>query len=178
MTKLNTVAEMDVYVRRINPRSNDKLPQLLGAWSDWYKSLSWYERYISPDTARTARQRVSAIDGVRGGSRIGQESLVRGTIKKGSSGPDVEAWQKVVKVPVTGTFDSVTYDATVAYQKSKGLDSDGIVGPMTWGSVGTRKKIAVPDVLKGDMAKKIGIVLGIGVLGGIAAVAIPSGDKK
>jgi hypothetical protein len=53
-------------------------------------------------------------------------------LKRGSTGPDVEAWQRGIGVPViTGVFDEPTEQFTRMWQKSKGLDPDGIVGPLT-----------------------------------------------
>ncbi|MFZ9889556.1 MAG: peptidoglycan-binding domain-containing protein [Myxococcota bacterium] len=39
--------------------------------------------------------------------------------------------------PVDGIFGAKTEAAVVSYQRARGLDVDGIVGPQTWGSLGT-----------------------------------------
>jgi peptidoglycan hydrolase-like protein with peptidoglycan-binding domain len=62
------------------------------------------------------------------------------TIKLGSTGPDVSKWQDALtgagySVPSTGTFDQATDQATRAWQSAKGLVSDGIVGPASWGAM-------------------------------------------
>lgn len=62
------------------------------------------------------------------------------TIKLGSTGPDVTKWQEALTsagyaVPTTGTFDQATDQATRAWQASKGLTVDGIVGPASWGAM-------------------------------------------
>jgi len=68
------------------------------------------------------------------------------TIRLGSAGFDVMAWQNVLMsdVPSTrtrailasGIFDAGTEAATVAWQQSHGLQADGVVGPMTWKAAG------------------------------------------
>ena len=66
--------------------------------------------------------------------------MAHATIKLGSTGADVSEWQGLLTsagfpVAVTGTFDEATRLATVAWQKSKGLDADRIVGPKSWGAM-------------------------------------------
>ncbi len=65
----------------------------------------------------------------------------RVTIRRGSTGPDVELiqrWLGVVGpgVPGYGTFGPATEAAVERYQQMKGLAVDGIVGPMTWRAAG------------------------------------------
>lgn len=174
MTKLNTVAEMNEYVRKISVGKNPALDQLTNSWRSWYDGLTWYEKYMSTD-CKNGHDRLQAIDTLRGGSRIGQETLARATIKKGSTGADVSAWQKIIGVKVTGDFDDATKSATIAWQREKGLDADGIVGPNTWGSVKAEKKgFALPKI-----SRNVKIAAGVtfvGILGGIAAAFLP--DKK
>ncbi len=54
------------------------------------------------------------------------------TIRVGSRGPDVVAWQRHVDVADDGVFGTRTEEATRNYQVSKGLTADGVVGPQTW----------------------------------------------
>ena len=68
------------------------------------------------------------------GPIVGPGNIIRATIRSGSTGKDVEAWQAIIGVPVTGTFDSATVAATKKWQKDHGLTADGIVGPKTWGA--------------------------------------------
>ncbi|SDC81101.1 N-acetylmuramoyl-L-alanine amidase [Terribacillus halophilus] len=53
-------------------------------------------------------------------------------IKKGSKGKDVERIQRAVNVTADGIFGSGTEAVVKAYQKRKGLSTDGIVGLATW----------------------------------------------
>jgi peptidoglycan hydrolase-like protein with peptidoglycan-binding domain len=62
------------------------------------------------------------------------------TIKLGSVGSDVEAWQGYLTnagyaVPVSGVFDDATASQTKAWQAAKGLVVDGVVGPASWGAM-------------------------------------------
>ena len=59
------------------------------------------------------------------------------TIAKGMSGADVTVWQALMvargyECPVNGTFEDKTHESTVEFQRSAGLASDGIPGPLTW----------------------------------------------
>ena len=65
-------------------------------------------------------------------------------LKKGSKGEQVKALQRMLYAmgynlgssnPIDGDFGSKTDAAVRAYQKSKGLTVDGIVGAKTWGSL-------------------------------------------
>lgn len=56
-------------------------------------------------------------------------------IEKGSSGPMVRVWQKLLGAPVTGGFDDATDLATREWQQKNGLVDDGDVGPLTWGKM-------------------------------------------
>jgi peptidoglycan hydrolase-like protein with peptidoglycan-binding domain len=54
------------------------------------------------------------------------------TIRQGSSGDAVIAWQKIIGVAADGKFGPQTTAATKAFQQQKGLVADGIVGPQSW----------------------------------------------
>jgi peptidoglycan hydrolase-like protein with peptidoglycan-binding domain len=65
------------------------------------------------------------------------------TLKIGASGNDVLWLQSVLSSLnspfkgfwTSGTFDLSTQSAVMAFQKSKGLTADGIVGPQTWNAL-------------------------------------------
>jgi peptidoglycan hydrolase-like protein with peptidoglycan-binding domain len=64
-------------------------------------------------------------------------------LKLGSEGPAVRSWHIALqmdgfKPPVYGLFDKPTEDATRQYQRDRNLVADGIVGKLTWGSVGPK----------------------------------------
>lgn len=68
-------------------------------------------------------------------------SVTHKTIKQGSTGPDVVAWQKIVGAsPADGKFGPGTAAATRAWQTKNGLTADGVVGPKTW-SAATGKTV-------------------------------------
>jgi murein L,D-transpeptidase YcbB/YkuD len=60
-------------------------------------------------------------------------ATAHGTIRQGSSGSDVIAWQQILGIAQTGVFDAATTAATKKWQLMKGLTADGVVGPLTWG---------------------------------------------
>jgi len=63
------------------------------------------------------------------------------TLKLGSSGPAVSAWQSQLnrwlrrsghaRLAVTGRYDNATEQGTVRLQQSEGITADGVVGPVT-----------------------------------------------
>jgi peptidoglycan hydrolase-like protein with peptidoglycan-binding domain len=62
-------------------------------------------------------------------------------LKVGSKGPAVEYLQKMLNVQggsfkIDGAFGPATQKAVQALQSSKGLKSDGVVGPKTWAALG------------------------------------------
>lgn len=81
------------------------------------------------------------------------------TLKKGSKDNEVKTLQELLnkagyKLVVDSDFGQKTYDAVVAFQKSKNLDPDGIVGPKTWAALGlkettsnTNSKCIYPSVI-------------------------------
>lgn len=60
------------------------------------------------------------------------------TIRKGNTGAAVTLLQKKLGLPLAtfGNFDSYTEERVKAFQKSRGLTQDGIVGPKTWTALG------------------------------------------
>lgn len=63
-------------------------------------------------------------------------------LKKGSRGEHVMAWQNYLSLngyrpgAVDGIFGKLTEDAVKAFQSSRGLKADGIIGPKTWAAIG------------------------------------------
>ncbi|MCC6493080.1 MAG: serine hydrolase [Pirellulales bacterium] len=72
------------------------------------------------------------------------QSVPDGVLKIGSSGMLVEALQRTLNarmkpspdLGVDGDFGSMTEGAVIGFQKSKGLQANGIVGPETWAALG------------------------------------------
>jgi len=72
------------------------------------------------------------------------------TLKLGSTGADVVAWENFLAgqgfywVEVDGTFDADTNQATIDFQKEHGLTADGTVGPKTYAEA---LKLGFPGVV-------------------------------
>lgn len=58
------------------------------------------------------------------------------TLRKGDQGAEVVTLQKALHLYPDGIFGEITKNAVIAFQKSKGLASDGIVGAKTWAALG------------------------------------------
>lgn len=71
----------------------------------------------------------------------------RSTIRLGSKGPDVIAWQMILGIKHDGIFGPGTQAATESWQEARGLVGDGVVGARSWAAVG--QKVAVPAAVKG-----------------------------
>src|SRR5258706_14457269 len=67
------------------------------------------------------------------------------SIRKGSRGSDVVAWQKILGVEPDGIFGEKTEETTLKWQSDHELTQDGIVGPATWASAGVADFGAVVD---------------------------------
>jgi hypothetical protein len=77
------------------------------------------------------KEPTTAVKGGAGGGRM---------LAVGSSGPAVAQCQELLTaagftVTSDGVFGPRTRAAVVAFQSSRGLDPDGIVGPLTWGAL-------------------------------------------
>ena len=63
------------------------------------------------------------------------------TVRRGSSGSAVKTLQARLQTlgfdpgPIDGIFGSGTDSAVRAFQRARGLDADGIVGPQTWAAL-------------------------------------------
>lgn len=66
---------------------------------------------------------------------VPSSAVKRATIKAGSKGPDVVAWQQILGIKADGIFGSGTTSATKTFQTKHGLTADGVVGPKTWSAV-------------------------------------------
>jgi peptidoglycan hydrolase-like protein with peptidoglycan-binding domain len=54
------------------------------------------------------------------------------TLRQGSRSADVVDWQRIVGVAQDGAFGAATHRATIAWQRSRYLSPDGVVGPRSW----------------------------------------------
>ncbi len=72
---------------------------------------------------------------------------MNGTIRLGSIGPDVITWQKLIGVTPDGNFGPNTESVTKAWQASKKLVADGVVGPATWQAAFPRTLSPLPVTL-------------------------------
>ena len=57
------------------------------------------------------------------------------TLRQGSRGEAVKALQYRLRLPIVGTFGPATTAAVTAFQRSRGLIADGVVGRVTWAAL-------------------------------------------
>jgi len=100
--------------------------------STWYKISSLY----------TAVTRLAELDSEGGSLGIG--TVPPGSIlRQGSSGPDVitlqylldiisEYYPEIPSLAQDGIFGNGTRQSVIAFQRTMGLNADGVVGPLTW----------------------------------------------
>jgi hypothetical protein len=63
------------------------------------------------------------------------------TIRKGSTGDAVLTWQGILGIGESGDFDQITEDWTKAWQRQRGIEPDGVVGPKTWAVAGFVERV-------------------------------------
>lgn len=68
----------------------------------------------------------------------------RPTLRVGSRGADVQAWQRIVGATADGVFGAGTERLTKAWQAANGLTPDGVVGARSWGAA--ERKATDPTV--------------------------------
>jgi putative chitinase len=68
-------------------------------------------------------------------------------LKIGSKGAEVEKLQKFLKIPINGDFNEFTERSLKSWQKSSGLEDNGIAGPITLEKMGILPKsnLSVPS---------------------------------
>jgi len=75
-------------------------------------------------------------------------------LKQGASGPEVEYLQQQLceagfdAAPVDGFFSPRTKAALMAFQRSKGLEVNGVAGPRTWSALDVQRGSGQRPVLK------------------------------
>ena len=57
------------------------------------------------------------------------------TLRRGAKGEEVRIAQRALKIAADGDFGPGTENAVRAFQRSRGLTPDGIIGPITWGAL-------------------------------------------
>lgn len=93
-----------------------------GKWTHHGKMTAWLDYSNAPQPAPQPTPQPTPS----------KEEYDMPTIKKGNKGDAVKIWQVIVKVSIDGDFGPNTDKATRAFQKTHGLEVDGIVGPKTW----------------------------------------------
>lgn len=120
------------------------------AWGgDWRKPdtphMQWGNMPASPDASHKALKSSRGNEAVWAAVGAGDGSAApaspstqsqRATIRMGDKGPDVAYLQGKLGVAIDSDFGPATDRAAKAFQRSKGLTDDGIVGLATWAALG------------------------------------------
>ena len=125
----------------------------------------------------TAVKRLSELDS----EGISLEEVSRqypGVLRPGDTGPEVQFvqyylavvgtfYETVPPIQVTGIYDEQTRDAVVAFQKTYGLEPDGIIGRLTWNDLyrAYRGILETTPALEGGVLLYPGTILRIGSQG-------------
>lgn len=151
-----TTADLDainVYMSNVSANNSDAAA-IRASWSPWYANLGFMDKTMNlDDTLASARAKRDAFNLANARTPaekavvqrvitqsadtpketvISKSGVSHPTIREGSRGDAVADWQRVVGAKTTGVFDTDTKNRTIAFQKSRGLTADGIVGPQTW----------------------------------------------
>jgi len=105
------------------------------------------------------------------GPAVGGAVSARPVLSQGASGPAVVELQKLLTragqaVSADGRFGPATYAAVVAFQRSRGLIVDGVVGPRTWAALGAGGPAALTVVASSEPWQIIGSRLYVVKAGG------------
>lgn len=74
---------------------------------------------------------------IGGSAPAGEQAFSRPILRRGSTRvADVKVLQRLLKITANGVFDKATEDVVKAFQATKKLVVDGIVGPYTWQALG------------------------------------------
>lgn len=71
-----------------------------------------------------------------GGIAVQKPPTILPTLRRGNSGEEVRLVQRSLGIAADGAFGPQTHAAVVAFQKSRSLLPDGVVGRMTWAALG------------------------------------------
>ena len=112
------------------PATFTKLDQLISAKNtvtvnNWVLRL---QKELNAQKFRDSNGKALVEDGIAGKATLSACP----TVKQKAKGNITKLIQEKVGVKADGDFGSATHKAVVAYQKSKGLIQDGIVGTNTW----------------------------------------------
>jgi peptidoglycan hydrolase-like protein with peptidoglycan-binding domain len=86
-------------------------------------------------------------------------------LKQGGCGPEVEHLQRQLHAAgfyegkLDGVFGVKTKAAVMAFQRARGLEVDGIVGPRTWAALDTRRGSGLRPILKRGLCEPAVVVL-------------------
>jgi N-acetyl-anhydromuramyl-L-alanine amidase AmpD len=75
------------------------------------------------------------LDKMLTGWKPSLQLTARASVRRGSRGEDVADLQTALSLKADGVFGPATENAVKAFQKSKQLLPDGIVGPVTWAAL-------------------------------------------
>lgn len=150
---MKAIDDMFRREKAVNPTAT----AIKSSWRSWYDSLRPYDRESSGGTYTEAKKRrdaffkaqeqgaakpATAKPPTSTGKPMADTPIVlpgpRPTLRVGihktqpSTKPYVVEWQNIIKVTPDGQFGSGTESATKAWQRARGLDADGIVGPKSW----------------------------------------------
>ena len=97
------------------------------------------------DGLRNMGYSFATVSGILSGTSSGGSSsggTTYPTLRIGSSGTAVRTLQQALvnkgySLSVDGAFGPMTQNAVISFQRSVGITADGIVGPVTWGKLGT-----------------------------------------
>lgn len=82
--------------------------------------------------AQAAVQAAQQVNAAAAKPQAMPATTTRPTLRRGSTGPYVQQWQKIIAVETDGKFGPGTETATKTWQKIRGLTADGVVGANSW----------------------------------------------
>ena len=149
---INTNVDMNVFNESIFldksnisiNNTNSSINKNVDWLTEYLKSWNW-KQWVKDLQSECNAQGFSnqPVDGLTCNAKTGESKTLAGcpTLKIGAKGNITKLIQKVLKaygianLQENGDFGQNTYNAVVAFQKSRGLTPDGIVGQNTWRAI-------------------------------------------
>lgn len=93
-----------------------------------------HKRYNQGLADRRKKERALFLTPAGKSTSIGRDYAL-GILRRGDSGQQVQALQKLLGIVSDGAFGPATETAVTIIQQAHGLEADGVVGPLTWAVV-------------------------------------------
>jgi peptidoglycan hydrolase-like protein with peptidoglycan-binding domain len=165
MSQSEDMTAINKYMSSAKP-NNDAAAALRDTFVNWYKGLGWYDITVASDAYNKARDMRTAFNAAQGTPEMvsgmtteqmqGKAPTIAASkqardvlfLQKGSTGPNVVKWQKIIGVKADGKFGAGTGAATKKWRVARGLTAVEYVDRDAWkaAEAGVKPRLAPQEV--------------------------------